>query len=172
MRLPSRSLLPASSSVPSPSPEQGVTDHGPVCTRSSEPPGCCRAHAALDPDGIRGSSLRAEVGLARPAAGAPGWFADAKFGIFIHWGPYSVPAWAPVGTYFPSGINTGCRTRRASATATPSRRPRVLVLPCEDLRQGLRLLPVRPELFKTQDFDPAAPRARPLRSGPAPSTSS
>ncbi len=28
----------------------------------------------------------------------PGWFSDAKFGIFIHWGLYSVPAWAsPVG---------------------------------------------------------------------------
>ncbi len=28
----------------------------------------------------------------------PDWFADAKFGIFIHWGLYSVPAWAsPVG---------------------------------------------------------------------------
>jgi alpha-L-fucosidase len=26
---------------------------------------------------------------------APQWFHDAKFGIFIHWGPYSVPAWAP-----------------------------------------------------------------------------
>lgn len=23
----------------------------------------------------------------------PGWFTDAKFGVFIHWGPYSVPAW-------------------------------------------------------------------------------
>jgi alpha-L-fucosidase len=31
---------------------------------------------------------------ARPA---PQWFTDAKFGIFIHWGVYSVPAWAPVG---------------------------------------------------------------------------
>ncbi|OIV35984.1 alpha-L-fucosidase [Mangrovactinospora gilvigrisea] len=28
---------------------------------------------------------------------APYWFQDAKFGIFIHWGVYSVPAWAPVG---------------------------------------------------------------------------
>ena len=28
---------------------------------------------------------------------APYWFDDAKFGIFIHWGVYSVPAWAPVG---------------------------------------------------------------------------
>ena len=25
----------------------------------------------------------------------PTWFQDAKFGIFIHWGLYSVPAWAP-----------------------------------------------------------------------------
>jgi len=26
----------------------------------------------------------------------PQWFPDAKFGIFIHWGIYSVPAWAPI----------------------------------------------------------------------------
>lgn len=32
----------------------------------------------------------------RPVAG---WFEDAKFGIFIHWGPYSVPSWSPKGTY-------------------------------------------------------------------------
>ncbi|MBI5288326.1 MAG: alpha-L-fucosidase [Chloroflexi bacterium] len=25
----------------------------------------------------------------------PAWFHDAKFGIFVHWGPFSVPAWAP-----------------------------------------------------------------------------
>ena len=25
----------------------------------------------------------------------PDWFLDAKFGIFIHWGPYSIPAFAP-----------------------------------------------------------------------------
>ena len=25
----------------------------------------------------------------------PQWYEDAKFGIFIHWGLYSVPAWAP-----------------------------------------------------------------------------
>ncbi len=27
----------------------------------------------------------------------PQWFEDAKFGIFIHWGIYSVPSWAPTG---------------------------------------------------------------------------
>jgi len=29
----------------------------------------------------------------------PSWWTDAKFGIFIHWGPYSVPAFSKVGTY-------------------------------------------------------------------------
>lgn len=29
----------------------------------------------------------------------PQWFSDAKFGIFIHWGLYSVPAFAPKGQY-------------------------------------------------------------------------
>ncbi|WP_189491453.1 alpha-L-fucosidase [Streptomyces antnestii] len=29
----------------------------------------------------------------------PGWFNDDKFGIFIHWGAYSVPAWGPRGSY-------------------------------------------------------------------------
>jgi alpha-L-fucosidase len=27
----------------------------------------------------------------------PGWFQDSKFGIFIHWGVYSVPSWGPTG---------------------------------------------------------------------------
>lgn len=31
----------------------------------------------------------------------PQWFTDAKFGIFIHWGVYSVPAWAPTGNEWP-----------------------------------------------------------------------
>ncbi len=29
----------------------------------------------------------------------PEWFLDAKFGIFIHWGVYAVPAWSPRDTY-------------------------------------------------------------------------
>lgn len=28
----------------------------------------------------------------------PEWFHDAKLGIFVHWGLYSVPAWAPLAT--------------------------------------------------------------------------
>ena len=33
---------------------------------------------------------------ARPT---PQWFIDAKFGVFICWGLYSVPAWSPKGNY-------------------------------------------------------------------------
>ena len=29
----------------------------------------------------------------------PSWFDDTKLGIFIHWGVFSVPAWAPRGQY-------------------------------------------------------------------------
>jgi len=29
----------------------------------------------------------------------PAWWSDAKFGVFIHWGVYSVPAFAPRGEY-------------------------------------------------------------------------
>lgn len=28
---------------------------------------------------------------------SPNWYNDAKYGIFIHWGPYSVPAWGSAG---------------------------------------------------------------------------
>ena len=30
---------------------------------------------------------------------APAWYLDAKFGIFIHWGVYSVPAYASPNEY-------------------------------------------------------------------------
>ncbi|THG97827.1 hypothetical protein EW026_g4244 [Hermanssonia centrifuga] len=36
---------------------------------------------------------------------APEWFNDAKFGIFIHWGIYSVPAWAPTGQQYAEWYN-------------------------------------------------------------------
>src|SRR4051812_1720359 len=29
----------------------------------------------------------------------PSWWSDAKLGIFIHWGVYSVPSFAPKGEY-------------------------------------------------------------------------
>ncbi|MFE5159904.1 alpha-L-fucosidase [Streptomyces sp. NPDC056697] len=53
-----------------------------------------------------GRSLTLGVPDYRPTADslathqAPHWFHGAKFGIFIHWGVYSVPAWAPVGKQY------------------------------------------------------------------------
>jgi len=35
----------------------------------------------------------------------PEWFHDAKLGIFIHWGLYSVPAFAHIGLQFPLSID-------------------------------------------------------------------
>src|SRR5258706_14473581 len=40
----------------------------------------------------------------------PQWFRDAKFGIFIHWGVYSVPGWSSKGQYaewYQQGLNSG-----------------------------------------------------------------
>jgi len=53
----------------------------------------------------------------------PGWFEDSKFGIFIHWGLYSVPAWGPTGDsigvydkyaewYWNKLLNTGSKVNR------------------------------------------------------------
>ncbi|KAI0076395.1 glycoside hydrolase family 29 protein [Panus rudis PR-1116 ss-1] len=36
---------------------------------------------------------------------APDWYDDAKFGIFVHWGVYSVPAWAPTGQQYAEWYN-------------------------------------------------------------------
>jgi alpha-L-fucosidase len=33
------------------------------------------------------------------AHGVPAWFADAKFGVFVHWGLFSVPGFAPTKPY-------------------------------------------------------------------------
>lgn len=44
----------------------------------------------------------------------PQWFKDAKFGIFIHWGVYSVPAYSTIGSYaewYQYGLQTGDSAR-------------------------------------------------------------
>ena len=46
----------------------------------------------------------------------PQWFQDAKFGIFIHWGVYSVPGWCTKGNYaewYQYGLQTGDSSRIA-----------------------------------------------------------
>ena len=83
----------------------------------------------------------------------PQWFADAKFGIFIHWGPYSVPAWAPVGTYsewyqYWLQNKTCSGNSHPKPTAVSDYHARVYGEDFSYYRFG--------EMFKAQDFDPAA----------------
>ncbi|MBL0181522.1 MAG: alpha-L-fucosidase [Chitinophagaceae bacterium] len=45
----------------------------------------------------------------------PQWFTDAKFGIFIHWGVYSVPGWSSKGNYaewYQQGLQTSDTARQ------------------------------------------------------------
>ncbi len=53
----------------------------------------------------------------------PQWYLDAKFGIFIHWGLYSVPSYAP-GRSQPdnmrSGIGTGSMTKKPTTCGARS----------------------------------------------------
>ncbi|MGC4101742.1 alpha-L-fucosidase [Ferruginibacter sp.] len=45
----------------------------------------------------------------------PTWYTDAKFGIFIHWGVYSVPGWSSKGQYaewYQNGLQGGDTARQ------------------------------------------------------------
>ncbi len=44
----------------------------------------------------------------------PRWFDDAKLGIFVHWGPYSIPAWARTGVSIPDLAKDGWEKAFAS----------------------------------------------------------
>lgn len=68
----------------------------------------------------------------------PEWFADAKFGIFIHWGPYSVPA------YDTNGIHAICIKKTTMYINT--------ILKRGDLRINLATKIFIP-LFKAEKFN-------------------
>src|SRR6476661_5531584 len=45
----------------------------------------------------------------------PQWYKDGKFGIFIHWGVYSVPGWCTKGNYaewYQYGLQTNDTARQ------------------------------------------------------------
>jgi len=61
--------------------------------------GLALAAACLAP-GAAAAEVRYEASWASlDARACPAWYLDAKFGIFIHWGVYSVPAWGVKGEY-------------------------------------------------------------------------
>ncbi|TWU36036.1 Alpha-L-fucosidase [Novipirellula artificiosorum] len=76
----------------------------------------------------------------------PQWWKDAKFGIFIHWGPYSVPAFSKVGAYSEWYWND---------LANPKRGAHSLVKTFHDRVYGERFTyPDFVPLFTCEMFDP------------------
>ncbi len=71
---------------------------------------------------LRGHSKR--PGISLKGYSVPEWYQDAKFGIFIHWGPYCVPAfgneWYPRNMYrqgsneYEHHLDTYGRTRNSA----------------------------------------------------------
>jgi alpha-L-fucosidase len=95
----------------------------------------------------------------------PGWFEDAKFGIFIHFGVYSVPSWAPVGTYAEwywwqlSNTNSSTyavRARRGIRARQRTRRLRTVSVQFHVKTYGPDFVyPDFAPLFRAELFDPA-----------------
>lgn len=83
----------------------------------------------------------------------PEWFEDAKFGIFIHWGAYSVPAWAPVGVYS-EWYQYWLRGKNTSGNNNPEP---TAVYDHHVAKYGEDFSYYRfGEMFKALDYDPAA----------------
>ena len=58
------------------------------------------AHTSVDPPPGSIASPRYQPTLASlNARQPPPWFTDARFGVFIHWGLFSIPGFAPKGTF-------------------------------------------------------------------------
>lgn len=82
----------------------------------------------------------------------PQWFSDAKFGIFIHWGPYSVPAWTPKGVYS-EWYQDWLVTRNLSGNGNPSP---TAVYDYHRHKFGEHFSYYNfGEMFKAEDFNPA-----------------
>lgn len=82
----------------------------------------------------------------------PAWYEDAKLGIFVHWGLYSVPAWAPLtgelGTVVAESgwlkwfsEQSVCRVVSELARNRPGRHTRSS---CQNLRRRFQIRGFRP----------------------------
>lgn len=83
----------------------------------------------------------------------PAWFENAKFGIFIHWGVYSVPAWSPKGTYS-EWYQYWLQSKRVSGNNNP--KP-TAVFDHHNKVYGENFSYYQfADLFKAEDYDPEA----------------
>ena len=58
---------------------------------------------------------------------APEWFQDAKFGIYFHWGAFSVPAYD--NEWYPRNMYERRQQRRTSTTSRPTAQPSAVAVP-------------------------------------------
>ncbi|MHA1673039.1 MAG: alpha-L-fucosidase [Promethearchaeota archaeon] len=68
-----------------------MTDETTTSSKSSKLTRSIRSIKIVNPT-KKYEPIKESLGTHKP----PQWFMDAKLGIFIHWGIYSVPAWAPI----------------------------------------------------------------------------
>ena len=81
----------------------------------------------------------------------PAWWTDAKFGIFIHWGPYAVPAFAPVPK--DGKFDWGCYSEWYQGFMMAGRKP---YLDHHKSHYGDAPYGNFAAEFKAENFDPAA----------------
>ena len=96
----------------------------------------------------------------------PSWFTDAKFGIFIHWGVYSVPSFAPVTRSklrMPSGIGT--RLQKAESRTQPDGMQRYLGISQERLWSRISRIRISRRCFAPSSSIPITGRTYSQRSG-------
>ncbi|KJY00675.1 alpha-l-fucosidase like protein [Zymoseptoria brevis] len=86
--------------------DQAIVQVGVVNTDGTEPGTTGPATVEINGNGVQASlTFNATYGIGRYEATyesiyaheSPPWFTNGKFGIFIHWGVYSVPGWGNVG---------------------------------------------------------------------------
>ena len=92
------------------------------------------------------------------APASPAWYTDAKFGIFIHWGVYSVPAYAPVDAgrdAYAEWYWNSLDRRRHAATPRPKRhRNGHLGIPTSKSTAPTSPTSISRPMFRAELYDP------------------
>lgn len=83
----------------------------------------------------------------------PAWYRDARFGLFIHYGPYSVPAFAPRGEYAEWYWSHTSETPLDEVILHPAPMPEMIQYHRDEYGDGMAYEDFFP-MLSTRDFDP------------------